>query len=205
VTLVVVTKTFPASDVRLLAELGVRDVGESRDQEAAPKVADCAGLDLGWHFVGRVQTNKAKSVARYASAVHSVDRVGVVRALGSAARAAQRQVGCFLQVSLDGDPTRGGAQTGDLPALATAVVEEAGLHLLGLMAVAPMDVDPYRAFAVLPDLSERLRVDHPDARAISAGMSGDIEAALACGATHLRVGSAVLGQRPLPEYRRNGV
>ena len=205
VTLVVVTKTFPAGDVGILAELGVHDVGENRDQEAAPKAADCEGIDVRWHFIGQLQTNKAKSVTRYAHAVHSVDRPALVAALGRGARAAERDVGCFLQVSLDGDPTRGGALAQDLPELADAAAAEPGLRLLGLMAVAPMDVDPYRAFAVLPDLSERLRRAHPDARSVSAGMSGDLEAALACGATHLRVGSAVLGQRPPLGYRRNGV
>lgn len=196
ITLVVVTKTFPASDVRLLAALGVRDIGENRDAEAAAKAAECADLDLRWHFIGRLQTNKARSVARYADLVHSVDRPHLVAALGRAARAAGRRLDCLVQVSLDGDPARGGALIADLPALADAVAAEPSLRLLGLMAMAPLDVDPMTAFAPLPDLSARLRADHPEAVVISAGMSGDLEAALACGATHLRVGSAVLGQRP---------
>jgi pyridoxal phosphate enzyme (YggS family) len=196
VTLVVVTKTYPASDVALRAALGVRDVGENRDQEAAPKHAAAAALGLRWHFIGQLQSNKARSVATYADLVHSVDRRSLVRALGRAARDAGRTLGCLLQVSLDGDPTRGGALPADVPALADAVAAEAGLELHGLMAVAPLGGDPRVAFAELPRLRDSLLRDHPGARLISAGMSGDLEAALAEGATHLRVGTAVLGARP---------
>jgi pyridoxal phosphate enzyme (YggS family) len=196
VTLVVVTKTYPASDVALLAECGVRDVGENRDQEASAKHAACVELGLRWHFIGRLQSNKARSVARYADLVHSVDRLSLVRALGAAARGAGRTVGCLLQVSLDGDPSRGGALEADVPALADAVGAETGLALHGLMAVAPLNVEPRVTFAALPPLRDRLLSDHPGARLISAGMSGDLEAALAEGATHLRVGTAVLGARP---------
>lgn len=196
VTLVVVTKTYPASDVALLASLGVHDVGENRDQEAAAKHAACVGLGVRWHFIGQLQSNKARSVASYADLVHSVDRRSLVRALGRAARDAGRPLGCLLQVSLDGDPSRGGAPVTDVPALADAVAAEEGLELRGLMAVAPLGADPRVAFAVLPRLRESLLPEHPGARFISAGMSGDLEAALAEGATHLRVGTAVLGARP---------
>jgi pyridoxal phosphate enzyme (YggS family) len=204
VTLVVVTKTYPASDVRLLVELGVYDVGENRDQEAAAKATECADLPLTWHFVGRLQSNKAKSVVRYAHAVHSVDRPSLVTALGRAATAVDRELGVFIQVSLDGDPQRGGIVATDAPALADAVAGQAGLRLLGIMAVAPLGADPWRAFEALPPLAARIRTDHPGAAGISAGMSGDLEAALASGATHLRVGSAVLGERPPLEYRPGG-
>jgi pyridoxal phosphate enzyme (YggS family) len=199
VRLVVVTKTHPASDVAALADLGVRDVGENRDQEAAAKYEACrrAGVrGLRWHFVGRLQTNKARSVSRYADAVHSLDSARLAAALGAGARAAGRRVDCLLQVSLDGDLRRGGCLPDALESLAEAVLAEDGLGLAGVMAVAPLGVDPYRAFAVLPSLRERLLRLDPAAGAISAGMSGDLEAALACGATHLRVGSAVLGPRP---------
>ena len=195
-TLVVVTKTYPAADVRLLAELGVRDVGESRDQEASAKVAELAGLDLSWHFVGRLQSNKATSVVRYADIVHSLDRPSLVGALGAGARAAGREVRCFVQVSLDDDPARGGVPGDGLADLAASVAGEEGLRLLGLMAVAPLDADPDEAFARLAGLAERVQQDHPEATAVSAGMSGDLEAAIRHGATHLRVGSAVLGKRP---------
>jgi len=196
VVLVVVTKTYPASDVRLLAGLGVRDVGESRDQEAAPKARDCADLDLSWHFVGRLQSNKARSVARYTDVVHSVDRSSLVAALGRAAVEAGRTLGCFVQVSLDGDPHRGGVPVDGVPPLADEIAATAGLRLAGVMAVAPVGADPDGSFELLQSVSQRLRPAHPGAAAISAGMSGDLEEALRHGATHLRVGSAVLGVRP---------
>jgi pyridoxal phosphate enzyme (YggS family) len=196
VTLVVVTKTHPAADVRRLAGLGVRDVGESRDAEAAPKAASLVDLPLTWHFVGQLQTNKVRSVVRYAGVVHSVDRPGLVAALGAAADRAAVRVGCFLQVSLDGDPARGGVLPAELLRLADQLAGRPALDLLGVMAVAPLDEDPPGAFARLREASDRLRVGHPAATRISAGMSGDLEAALACGATHLRVGTGVLGPRP---------
>lgn len=195
VTLVAVTKTFPASDVRLLASLGVRDVGENRDVEAAPKAAACADLDLTWHFVGQLQTNKAASVARYASVVHSVDRLRLVHALGSGARKAGRTLRCLIEVSLDGDPERGGAIAADVPGLARAIVDEAGLTLSGVMAIAPLGADPVKAFASLGDSAAAVRAVEPDASMISAGMSGDLEAAVAAGATHVRIGTALLGDR----------
>jgi pyridoxal phosphate enzyme (YggS family) len=205
VALVVVTKTFPAADVRLLAGLGVRDVGESRDQEAAPKAAELADLDLSWHFVGRLQSNKAASVAAYASVVQSVDRVSLVAALAKAverAGQARADLAVLLQLSLDGDPNRGGLVVGPAPAydglrdLADAVAGRPGLLLRGVMAVAPLGEDPAAAFARLGELADVVRRDHPQAAWISAGMSGDLEAAVAAGATHLRVGSAILGSRP---------
>jgi pyridoxal phosphate enzyme (YggS family) len=196
VTLIVVSKTYPASDVRLLHELGVTDVGENRDQEAGPKHDACADLGLRWHFIGQLQSNKARHVARYADLVHSVDRASLVHALGRGARDAGRTVGCLLQVSLDGDPARGGVPAAALPALADAVAAEPGLELRGLMAVAPLGVDGEVAFRPLPSLRAALVADHPSARMVSAGMSGDLEAALRNGATHLRVGTAVLGARP---------
>ncbi|HEX2806126.1 MAG TPA: YggS family pyridoxal phosphate-dependent enzyme [Kineosporiaceae bacterium] len=196
VTLVVVTKTYPASDVELLAAMGVRDVGENRDAEAVAKHAACAGLGLHWHFIGRLQSNKARSVARYADVVHSVDRASLIAPLGRGAREAGRVVECLLQVSLDADPGRGGASAAQLSELAAAVAAEDGLVLRGLMAVAPLRVEPYEAFRVLPVLRAHLLESHPSADLLSAGMSGDLEAALACGATHLRVGTAVLGARP---------
>jgi PLP dependent protein len=195
-TLVVVTKTFPAADIRLLAELGVHDVGESRDQEVATKRPDLADLDLRWHFIGRLQSNKARSVGRYAYLVHSVDRRSLVGPLARGAEQAGHRVGCLVQVSLDADPARGGVPVDGLTRLAAEIAAEPWLRLRGLMAVAPLGVDPATAFGVLPELSEGLRADHPEADLVSAGMSHDLEAAVACGATHLRVGSAVLGHRP---------
>ncbi len=207
-TLVVVTKTFPADDVTRLAAAGVVDVGENKDQEAAAKAAELAGLRLRWHFVGQLQRNKARSVARYADVVHSVDRAPLVQALGRGAEDAQRELGVLVQVDLDdraqhdrdadNDVARGGAAPADVPALADDVARTPGLALRGLMAVAPREAGPAgtaRAFERLAALSARLRTDHPGAAWVSAGMSGDLELAVAAGATHLRVGSAVLGRR----------
>jgi len=195
VSLVAVTKTFPASDVRLLSGLGVRDFGENRDAEAAPKAAQCADLDLVWHFVGQLQTNKAASVARYATFVHSVDRLRLVRALGVAARRAERVIECLIEVSLDGDPARGGALAGEVPGLAEALMAEAGLVLAGVMAIAPLGMPPADAFARLLDSAAVVRAARPAAAVISAGMSGDLEAAIEAGATHVRIGTALLGDR----------
>jgi pyridoxal phosphate enzyme (YggS family) len=199
VTLIAVTKTWPASDVRLLSELGITDVGENRHSEAAPKAAACKDLDLTWHFIGQLQTNKTASVVRYASVVHSVDRIRLIRALGTAARRAERVVKCLIEVRLDdddgGDPARGGAVAADVPALAEAVGGETRLVLAGVMAIAPLSADPAEAFARLLDSAAAVRAVRPDATMISAGMSGDLEAAVAAGATHLRIGTALLGVR----------
>lgn len=195
VSLVAITKTWPADDVRRLAALGVRDVGENRDQEARPKAAACADLGLVWHFVGQLQTNKARSVAGYADVVHSVDRPRLVAALDRGAAEAGRAVGVLLEVALDGEAGRGGATPAEVPALAAQVAESAALRLLGVMGVAPLGADPAQAFARLAAVSAALRSEHPKAGWISAGMSGDLEAAIAAGATHVRVGTALLGRR----------
>ena len=198
VTLVAVTKTFPASDVRLLSELGVWDVGENRDQEAAPKAAQCADLapQLTWHFIGQLQTNKATSVVRYAGVVHSVDRLRLVRALGSAASKAGRVITCLVQVSIDQDEARGGVPEAELPGIADAVAAEEGLLLGGVMAMAPLEVPAAEAFAALPRITAAVRAAHPEAVLVSAGMSGDLEYAISAGATHVRIGTALLGGRP---------
>lgn len=209
VTLVAVTKTFPASDVLHLAALGVGDIGENRDQEAAPKAQQvvAAGVAVRWHFVGQLQRNKCRSVVRYADWVHSVDGVRLARTL---ATAAQRHGGrpdgvpieVLVQVSLDGDPARGGAVAAagvdpdrDLDRVLEAVAAGDGLRLAGLMAIAPLDWEPDRAFALLTETAARVRERHPGATAISAGMSGDLEAAIDHGATHVRIGTALLGNR----------
>jgi len=198
VTLVAITKTFPVSDIRLLSELGITEIGENRDQEAAPKAAECAalGLPLRWHFVGQLQVNKCASVAGYADVVHSVDRPRLIRALASRARGAGRTITCLIQVSLDAAPGRGGALPGDVPALASLVAAEDGLVLGGVMAVAPLGEPPRPAFRRLRQVAEIMRSAFPGALMISAGMSGDLDEAIAEGATHVRVGTALLGGRP---------
>lgn len=195
VSLVAVTKTFPASDVRLLAELGVADVAENRDQEARPKAAECRDLDLTWHFVGQLQTNKARSVVSYADVVHSVDRTKLVAALSRAATDAGRTVRCLIQVSLDEAEGRGGVRPADVSEIAHALADAEGLELGGVMAVAPLGADPAPAFARLAEISNSLREEYPAAKTVSAGMSADLEQAIASGATHVRVGTALLGGR----------
>ena len=198
VGLVVVTKFFPASDVRLLADLGVREVGENRHQEAEAKAAECAGLDLVWHYIGALQSNKAAAVARYAGVVESLDRPKLVRGLDRGAAERGSPLDVLVQVSLDppGAEHRAGAAPDDVPALAAAVEAAEHLRLRGLMAVAPLGEDPAAAFDRLARVRERLLADHPHADRLSAGMSGDLEQAVAAGATHVRVGSAILGSRP---------
>jgi uncharacterized pyridoxal phosphate-containing UPF0001 family protein len=218
ITLIAVTKTYPASDVLALAGLGLTDFGENRDQEAEPKAAavSAAGQPVTWHFIGQLQTNKASSVARYADFVHSVDRIRLVRALGTAARAAGRELTCLVQVSLDpggldpgdadgrtpasgrAEQARGGVPPAMLTEVAAAIEAEEGLTLGGLMAVAPLGADPGTAFAPLRRLSDTIRSVNASATLVSAGMSGDLEAAVECGATHLRIGTALLGDRRVP-------
>jgi pyridoxal phosphate enzyme (YggS family) len=201
--LIVVTKFYPADDVRRLAELGVRDVGESRAQEASRKAAELADLPLRWHFIGQVQTNKAKNVARYAHAVHSVDRPQLVDALAKAVEREQGEAGrpaleCFVQVNLDDDADgqRGGAVPADVGMLAERIEAAASLRLSGVMAVAPLGGDPDAAFEKLAGIAARLQASYPHAAGVSAGMSQDLEAAVRFGATHLRIGSDILGSRP---------
>ncbi|MGW4082997.1 YggS family pyridoxal phosphate-dependent enzyme [Streptomyces sp. NPDC004822] len=204
VTLIVVTKTYPADDVRILAELGVRHVAENRDQDAAPKAAACADLPLTWHFVGQLQTNKVRSVAGYADFVQSVDRARLVTALSKEAVRQERELGCLIQVALDAGESergeRGGVAPGGIGELAASVAAAPGLRLAGLMTVAPLTGEyagrQRSAFERLMDLSTDLRRAHPAANMVSAGMSADLEEAVAAGATHVRVGTAVLGVRP---------
>jgi pyridoxal phosphate enzyme (YggS family) len=202
VALIVVTKFFPASDIEALCRLGVTDIGENRDQEASAKIAALPSevrQRLHVHFIGQLQSNKATSLASYVDAVHSVDRAKLVLALDRAATAAGRDIGALVQVSLSGDSPgrgRGGIPLDGVAELADSVGAAQHLTLRGVMAVAPLGVDPAEAFAELATVAEGVRAAHPEATWISAGMSADLEAAVANGATHLRVGSAILGSRP---------
>ena len=192
-TRIVVTKFHPAELVRELAGLGVRDVGENRHQEAAAKAAELVDLGLNWHFVGQLQSNKAKAVRGYARAVHSVDRNSLADAL-----AGESSLDVFLELNLTGDPARGGVAPALLEPLAEHVLSTNGLALRGVMAVAPLGEEPRAAFARVRAASETLRRLAPDATAISAGMSGDFREAILEGATHLRIGTAITGKRPTP-------
>lgn len=192
ITTIVVTKFQPVSLIRELAELGVRDVGENRHQEAQAKAAELADLDLRWHFVGQLQSKKARQVRAYASAIHSVDRESLVDAL----RSDEASVDCFVQVNLTEDPGRGGVAPAELEALVERVLATPGLALLGLMAVAPLGEPARPAFARVGEMSERVRALAPGARFLSMGMSHDYRDAILEGATHLRIGTAITGNRP---------
>ena len=207
VRLIVVTKTFPASDVHLLAELGVRDVGENRDQEAKAKWAACAQLPVRWHLIGQLQRNKVNSVLKWADVVQTVDRLELVEALASAATRLDRRVNVLVQVALDSpaqttqttqttQTARGGCEPAGVLALVQRILELSHLDLGGVMGVAPLHAEPAAAFGRLADISRAVQGLAPWADQISAGMSGDLEAAIAGGATQVRIGGAVLGNRP---------
>jgi pyridoxal phosphate enzyme (YggS family) len=181
--------------VRELAELGVRDVGENRHQEAMAKSAEVDDSRLSWHFVGQLQTNKARAVRRYAATVHSVDRASLVDALAADDGAV---LGVFLEIGLSDDPGRGGIAPDAVEPLAERVLAAPGLQLLGVMGVAPLGAEPRQAFARLRTVAERVRRLDAGATAISAGMSGDFREAILEGATHLRIGTAITGNRPIP-------
>ncbi|MEV4129801.1 YggS family pyridoxal phosphate-dependent enzyme [Nocardia sp. NPDC049707] len=204
VRLLPVTKFFPATDIAILHRLGCRDFGESREQEATAKVAELADLaEVRWHMIGRLQRNKARIVARWAHAVHSVDSERLATALDTAARAAldsgerAEPVRVLVQVSLDEDPGRGGVAPEDLAALTARVATAPGLQFVGLMAIPPLDAVPADAFARLAHVHALVRADHPEATELSAGMSGDLELAIEHGATCVRVGTALMGARPI--------
>jgi hypothetical protein len=200
VTLIAVTKFFPVADVEHLAALGVTDIGENRDQEAGAKVVELPPAvreQLTVHFIGQLQSNKAAHVARYADVVQSVDRPKVADALDRAAAHQERPLDALVQVDLSGAAGRGGIEPQGARALADQIAGCEQLQLRGVMAVAPLGADPAEAFTYLAELAAVIRADHPDATWLSAGMSGDLEQAVAAGATHLRVGSAILGSRPV--------
>ena len=198
VRLIVVTKTYPASDVHLLAELGVRDVGENRDQEARAKWSECTDLPLRWHLIGQLQRNKVNSVVHWADVVQTVDRPELAKALSTAAERVGRRLGVMVQVALDIplQGARGGCAPADVPALSQYLLSLGHLDLTGVMGVAPLVGEPAAAFTRLAQVAGIVRELTPGADQISAGMSGDLEAAIARGATQVRIGGAVLGNRP---------
>jgi len=195
ITMIVVTKFYPASLVRELYALGVREVGENRHQEAQAKAAELADLDVGWNFIGQLQSKKAKQVRAYAHSVHSLDRASVIEALGSSDGTT---IECFVQLNLTDDPGRGGVQPAELERTTEQVLATPGLELLGVMAVAPVGEEPRPAFVRVREASERMQRLAPGAHYISTGMSGDYREAILEGATHLRIGSAITGNRPTP-------
>ena len=193
ITLIAVTKTFPISDVHILASLNIDHYGENRDGDAAPKAAAVPGT---WHFQGQIQSNKLKSIASWANVIHSLDEIRHIQALD---KVTADRIGVFLQVSLDGAQGRGGAQPSVLSELADAVMGSAHLDLMGLMAVAPLEVSSDEAFEKLATIHSDFKGSYPEAKYLSAGMSNDFESAIIHGATHIRVGSSILGSRPLAQ------
>ena len=189
VTLIAVTKTFPASDVQILQQLGVTDFGENRDAEGAEKSHVVSG---NWHFQGQIQSNKLKSITSWASVIHSLDDP---RHFELIEKLAPHPLSIFLQVSLDGAHNRGGAGVDQLYQLAEKVQDSATHTLLGLMSVPPVGMEPNQAYSELAVIRNEFTKRFPEANSLSAGMSGDYEAAIAHGATHVRVGSSILGSR----------
>ena len=189
ITLIAVTKTFPASDVEILRDLGVTHFGENRDADAAPKAAAVAGT---WHFQGQIQSNKLKSITTWANVIHSLDEI---RHFEVIEKSAPHPLDIFCQVSLDGSEGRGGVSEQKLYELAQAIEKSATHRLQGLMAVAPLGVDPTVAFSKLSAIHKAFMADFPKANKLSAGMSGDYKEAIAYGATHIRIGSSILGSR----------
>ncbi len=193
IKLIVVTKTFPITDLQFLYELGVRDFGENRDQEASQKVSELPN-DINWHFQGQIQSNKLKSITSWASYIHSVDQLKYAKMISDYAGDQKKSI--FLQVSLDEIPeSRGGVDPSKLHQLASAVSDFSNLNLMGLMAVAPLDESTDQAFARLSKYHQLFVEQFPEARFLSAGMSGDYESAILHGATHIRIGSSILGNR----------
>ena len=188
VKLIVVTKTFPVSDIEILRDLGEANFGENRDQEAGPKAEI---ISATWHFQGQIQSNKIKSICQWADVIHSISSEKEILKFAQSERKHQ----LFLQVSLDGQAGRGGASPAELAQLADLVNESNNLELLGLMAVAPIGVEPEKAFADLAQINQGFQSQFPNSKYLSAGMSGDFEAAIKFGATHIRVGSSILGSR----------
>jgi hypothetical protein len=193
VTLIVVTKTYPVSDVQILHEIGVRDFGENRSAEGLEKSALVTGH---WHFQGQIQSNKIAAISSWAHTVHSLDDLSHVgkfdRAVGEIPG---KRLNVFIQISLDGDASRAGVGGDELLALGQALASSQNLDLVGLMVVPPVEAEPEKAFSEVAELAQQFRKEFPMARSLSAGMSGDYEIAISHGATHIRVGSQILGAR----------
>ena len=189
VTLIAVTKTFPVSDAQILQQLGVADFGENRDSEGAEKSQLVVG---NWHFQGQIQSNKLKSITSWASVIHSLDDP---RHFEMIEKVAPHSLSIFLQVSLDGAHHRGGAGVDQLYQLAEKVSASATHTLAGLMSVPPVGMDPEKAYSQLAVIRTEFMNRFPNAKSLSAGMSGDYETAISYGATHVRVGSSILGSR----------
>lgn len=197
ITLIAVTKNFPASDIEILYELGIQDVGENRDQEASAKFAQVKKT-LTWHFIGQLQSNKVKSVVKYCNFIHSVDRISLAKEISKQAQLIKKTIKIFLQIDLaPTDANRGGVEAGELNSLAREVAKLPGVEIVGLMSVAPLNQEPKEAFSRLAVIRASFLKEFPKAAQLSIGMSDDFEDAINFGATHLRIGSLLLGVRPI--------
>jgi len=192
ITLIAVTKTYPVSDARALFDLAVRNFGENRVDEGQQKSAE---VDATWHFQGQIQSRKLKEIVKWADYLHSLDSAEHITKLGRICEESERTITVFIQLSLDGALGRGGAAVQDLPALATAISKQPQLQLAGLMCVPPAEYEYERAFAEVAKIKSDFNSNFPEAKSLSAGMSNDFEVAIAYGATHLRIGSQILGSR----------
>ncbi|CAB4877864.1 unannotated protein [freshwater metagenome] len=196
ITLIAVTKTYPVSDVQILASLGLTHFGENRDSEGAEKASIVSGT---WHFQGQIQSKKLKSIASWASVIHSIDNLEHLAKLSKVLESSEKVMNVFIQLSLDGDPSRGGVVASSLAPLAEFVLHSSNLNLMGLMCVPPVEEDIESAFETIGLVHQGFIRDFPEAIFISAGMSSDFETAITYGATHIRVGSQILGQRAYPQ------
>ena len=193
ITLIAVTKTYPASDVEILRNLGVQNFGENRSEEGVAKSALVSGT---WHFQGQVQSRKLRDIASWATYIHSLDSADHIEKLSRIATEIGKEISIFLQLSLDGAPGRGGVVASELRALADSVANLPQIKLVGLMCVPPVELEHERAFSEIADIHKGFLANFPTATFLSAGMSSDYEVAITHGATHLRVGSQILGSRP---------
>jgi len=196
ITLIAVTKTYPTSDAEILRTLGVTNFGENRDSEGAEKSALVQGI---WHFQGQIQSKKLKSIASWASVIHSIDNLEHLEKLSKALENSEKRVDVFLQLSLDGDAGRGGVVASSIAPLADFVMSDPSLRLLGLMCVPPVEADVEQSFTAIESSHQRFLRDYPEATKLSAGMSNDFETAIEHGATHIRVGTEILGSRTYPQ------
>lgn len=194
ITLIAVTKTYPVSDVAILHNLGISNFGENRSDEGAEKSAQVSGI---WHFQGQVQSRKLREIAGWASYIHSIDSAEHAEKLSRICVEMEKDISIFLQLSLDGAPDRGGVTAAEISALAEQVSQLPNIKLVGLMCVPPVSYEHERAFSEISDIHRGFKGAFPEAKLLSAGMSSDFDVAIAHGATHLRVGSQILGSRPV--------
>jgi pyridoxal phosphate enzyme (YggS family) len=193
ITLIAVTKTYPVSDVAILHNLGISNFGENRSDEGAEKAAQVSGV---WHFQGQVQSRKLREIAGWASYIHSIDSAEHAEKLSRICIELEKEISIFLQLSLDGAPGRGGVTAAEISALAEQASKLPNINLIGLMCVPPVSYEHQRAFSEISDIHRGFISTFPEAKLLSAGMSSDFEVAIAHGATHLRIGSQILGSRP---------